>query len=153
MWKLLSPDPFNDMRSQLQWMQIPEHNQALAFSLVSAATQQEPVFEFVWSDHGTEFRANLWNTAPLLSFCAQNGILDLLPLARALADKTFPGMVECDFEVQNDPESELAWVLLTVRTTGSPQEILRAYDAFARQWIGAVSSQKQGMLRLAYDVI
>jgi hypothetical protein len=69
------------------------------------------------------------------AFVEREGLRDTLRLAVRLVQDHFPEVCRIDADLVEDPESDDAWIALTVQVTGPLDELLERDGAFVNQWI------------------
>lgn len=89
----------------------------------------------------------------VLHFCFRQGILEYLPPAMDLIEKSFPSIQGLHLEQEQDPETGEEWLTINFTLRGQVNEILDSYDKYTDEWVSLVPWPEREKVRIAYNVI
>lgn len=86
-------------------------------------------------------------------FCLRHRLFDALSIALYMVKRYFPTAHEARLQVEEDPETEEAKLVLDITIQGEIDEVLASYDAYTSQWVTTVPWPQRDHFRLSYDII
>lgn len=88
----------------------------------------------------------------ILHFCSRQGILEYLPPAMELIEKSFPSIQGLHLEQEQDPETGEEWLTINFTLRGQPNEILDSYDKYTDEWVSLVPWPERDKVRMSFSI-
>jgi hypothetical protein len=92
-------------------------------------------------------------SAEVVEFCERAGALDDLRAAVSLAHEYFPDAQGLNAELVRDPDSDDAWVSVTITVAGDVAAIAARDDAYTDRWIARTPWPRTYRIRHAIDIV
>jgi hypothetical protein len=87
-------------------------------------------------------------------FCEKNVLEECFFTAVHLANKCFPTLKSLKADVLQDPEADNdAWIDLLAKVSGTPEQILAAFDNYLSEWSRSVPASQRQMIVLTFHFI
>jgi hypothetical protein len=90
----------------------------------------------------------------VLYFCYQQQILQHLPIAIEVIEKSFLTRInEIEMEPEIDPETGEKWLDFKIRIKGEVEEVLDMYDKYTESLVSLLPGSARYKMRLSYNII
>ncbi len=86
-------------------------------------------------------------------FCGSPHALNWARETAELAQRCFPVDCEVSFTLEQDPESEVQWLLVDVAVKQNATDVLGCYRRFTAQWIEQMPSEVRSLIRVTFHVV
>ena len=89
----------------------------------------------------------------VLQFCIQERIVNCLPVAVDVIERSFRNVVETEMSVEEDPETGEKWLMIAIAVRGTVEDVLQNYDRYTESWLSAVPWPECHKIRLSFDIL
>lgn len=87
-----------------------------------------------------------------LAYCLQHSLQQYLLTAIDLMRQCFASVYACRLDLEQDPETDEAWLVLAVTLNEDVETVLATYDVYTDRWIAYVPWPERDQIRLVYNV-
>lgn len=124
------------------------------FYNISSSDQVEDYLQFSFQEAGGIRQTSIPALPPeVRPFCLKEGILNYVPVATDIIEKSFQQIDKIGMAVEEDPETGERWLLIAITVYGEVGEILEQYDRYTEQWVDAVPWPGRDKIRLSFNII
>jgi hypothetical protein len=86
-------------------------------------------------------------------FCTKEGILNYVPVATEIIERSFQQIDKIRMAVEEDPETGERWLLIAITVYGEVGEVLEQYEQYTEQWVAAAPWPERDKIRLSFNII
>ncbi len=86
-------------------------------------------------------------------FCAQQGVLEYVPVAVDLIQKCFTSTQNISLHLEKDPESGEAWVVVCFTTHEEVDKVLEDHRHYTRKWVASAPWPERSKIRLEFNLM
>jgi len=89
----------------------------------------------------------------VLQFCIQERIVNYVPVAVGIIERSFHNVAETEMRVEEDPESGEKWLMIAIAVQGTVENVLQDYDRYTESWLAAAPWPECHKIRLSFDIL
>jgi hypothetical protein len=89
----------------------------------------------------------------VFQFCNQERIVNYVPVAVDLIERSFRNLAETEMRVEEDPETGEKWLMIAIAVQGRIEDVLQDYDRYTESWLAAAPWPECHKIRLSFDIL
>jgi hypothetical protein len=89
----------------------------------------------------------------VFQFCNQERIVNYVPVAVDIIERSFRNLAETEMRVEEDPETGEKWLMIAIAVQGKVEDVLQDYDRYTESWLAAVPWPECHKIRLSFDIL
>ena len=89
----------------------------------------------------------------VFQFCNQERIVNYVPVAVDIIERSFRNVAETEMRVEEDPETGEKWLMIAIAVQGTVEDVLQDYDRYTESWLAAVPWPECHKIRLSFDIL
>jgi len=89
----------------------------------------------------------------VFQFCNQERIVNYVPVAVDIIERSFRNLAETEMRVEEDPETGEKWLMIAIAVQGTVEDVLQDYDRYTESWLAAVPWPECHKIRLSFDIL
>jgi hypothetical protein len=89
----------------------------------------------------------------MAQFCIQERIVNYVPVAIDIIERSFRNLAETKMRVEEDLETGEKWLMIAIAVHGTVEDVLQDYDRYTESWLTAVPWPECHKIRLSFDIL